>query len=149
MRPELPPGHYDVESAAELLGMSKLRLYKILREKGILKTDKRNGQKFGQHNHLHPYYIRLGWGYMSASEWRKRGTDESTTYQCGLAVFYQQGFDEIKKIVQEGAEPPRVTMQHIKAVEREPEPTKQEIKNDFKTDLSREACLKHLKEIGL
>ena len=149
MRPVFPPGHHTVEDMAQHFKMTKIALYRRLRELGILHTDPRKDQKFGRHNHIQQYYIKKGWGYMSESVWQKKSDTDNNQYTIGLPVFYQKGFDAIKKIIIDGEELPPLNNTALKEAEKEPAPKKEELKNDFRTNHSREAALKNLRDFNI
>jgi|GEM_PF-4971292 len=94
----LPAGHHDAESASQLLGVSKRKLLKTLREIGFLDIDKRNGL-YGRHNLPRTHIKKLGWAYEHTCTYGS-GPGKKIDHEYKVVIFTQEGFTEIKKMMQ-------------------------------------------------
>lgn len=144
----LPVGHHNADTAAELLGISKRALYKRLREIGWLIVDK-NGVRSGNHNLPRREIVDRGWAYSITCSYGA-GTNKEIDREYRVPVFTQEGFQQIKKIIIDGAAPPEIRPAH-KAPAPEPEPLlcADELRSDPCVQQSRAEALAQLRKLGL
>ncbi|TQV85211.1 hypothetical protein FKG94_03205 [Exilibacterium tricleocarpae] len=97
---KLKPGEHDSNSAAEVLGVSKLKLLKTLREVGFLQTDTKHGMAGDRHNLPRDGIKRLGWAYTQKLTFGD-GPNRERNREYYIVIFTRRGFLEVKKIMQD------------------------------------------------
>lgn len=147
----LPAGCHDAESAAKLLGMSKLALLKRMREMGWLNVGG------GENNHNLPRRELIKNGYLCTQDrgYCLKGKKEiAKSYRVMLLT--QQGFAALKKELEKVNNtntqytpptvkklPPPAQMHQLKPAEPEPE------FNRAAAEKEREEALKKMREWGI
>lgn len=145
----LPVGHHTADEVAELLGKpwTKRKLYQRLREMGWLIVDK-NGVRGGNHNLPRREIEQRGWAYALTCTYGS-GTDKSIDREYRIPVFTQSGYEQIKRVLIDGQEPPEIRPLAAAPTPAPPpsEPKKEELHNDPRTRQSAQETLANLRKI--
>jgi len=146
----LPAGHHDANSASEVLGVSKRKLLKTLREAGLLEIDKRNGLR-GRHNLPRTDIKTKGWAYEHSCGFGT-GEGKRISHEYKVVVFTHAGFKEIKKIMEDpmNYEPPqKPTARKITPPPSDCTEKVASMKKSNINSVSRSECFKDLEAMGI
>lgn len=147
---QLPAGYHDAESAAQLLGMSKLALLKLMRELGWLNTGGGDG------NHNMPRRELIKCGYLSTQDrgYCLKGKKEiAKSYR--VMLLSQAGFTALKHELEKSKMaqplPAPVKPETAQAQRPAPTPTEETVVpfNRETADAEREKALEQLRAWGI
>lgn len=141
----IPAGYHDAEGAAKLLGISKLQLYKTLRELAWVNV--------GGDSHNLPRRELIAAGYMATQtgSYCLKGKKEIVKNYSAL-LLSQKGFQELKKRIdmrsaEENTPPPAPIFTKPQAA-RAPEAPEKPFDKEA-ADAERQRCLAELADMGI